>query len=211
MNQFDIEDSDWQLFVDMMGAAGRSTPDFAAAQQLLESGVDANMQSRYGNPLLHSAASWAELEFVKLLVEHGADVNRQDSSGETALTCASCFGSTEIVDYLIQHGADVNLRRDDLQNSAIHFAAVNGHVDVVKLLISAGADVNAEYGSPIAPVSVLGTAYFCPDAGARQQLIEILKSMGAKRAVRRDSAFPKSWWQRILARFRRCSLKNVTP
>lgn len=71
-------------------------------EQLVELGVDPNMQSEYGEPPLEVAACNGDAEMVRLLLRLGANPNHEDY-GETALTQAA---NREVADALLESGAD---------------------------------------------------------------------------------------------------------
>jgi len=55
-------------------------------KQLLDSGLDPNVKSRYGGSALVNASYWGNEEAVVLLLERGANINQTSSAGWTALS-----------------------------------------------------------------------------------------------------------------------------
>jgi ankyrin repeat protein len=105
---------------------------------LIGSGIDVNVQDKWGNTSLHMTPSRNQIQIAKMLIGAGTDVNVQDKSGRTALYSASWDNRTEIARMLIGAGADVNLK--DCEGwTALHRAAINGNAIIAKMLIGAGA------------------------------------------------------------------------
>jgi ankyrin repeat protein len=51
---------------------------------LLEAGVDVNTRGgSSGEPPLHTAANWGQLDMISLLIANGADPNMPDNAGWT--------------------------------------------------------------------------------------------------------------------------------
>lgn len=77
-------------------------------KELLDAGIDPNVQDRYGNTPLAIATDYGRIEIVRVLLEAGADPNLQDRSGYTPIIYTGIFGQTEIAELLIDYGADLN-------------------------------------------------------------------------------------------------------
>lgn len=82
-------------------------------QLALEKGADPN-QSLYRNELniertpLMMAATFNQLEAIKLLLRYKASINALDSAGQDALALAAEKNHLEVVNYLLSQGAQVN-------------------------------------------------------------------------------------------------------
>jgi len=144
----------------------------AIAEFLIANGADVNTQGgeNFSSPL-HAAVELGHRRLVRLLLDSGAAVNPTDQLGRTpavramqknqmgiakTLVAAGAQINLHLAAYLgdvattkrhIEAGADVNLR-DDLDHTALHYAARQGQSEAAELLITNGADVQAinEYG-----------------------------------------------------------------
>ena len=96
-------------FVDRSLVEASEKGDLNKIQQLLDSGVDPNVEDYANHTALYYAAEKGHLNIVKLLLEKGAKVDHE--SGASALLCACHYGHVDIVKLLIQNGADVNAKR----------------------------------------------------------------------------------------------------
>lgn len=79
------------------------------AQQLLNQGIDPNIQDEEGKTPLIVAASYGRTEMVKFLLNNGANPDMRDNTGCTALIRASRMGYARIVELLLSHGADITI------------------------------------------------------------------------------------------------------
>jgi ankyrin repeat protein len=109
------------------------------------------------------AATWADLEVVKLIVLKGADVNARCKNGRSPLVMAAwCFAqitqrhgcgngqnmdllmpaamrrSLQVVKFLLDQGAEVN-PKNEMEDSPLTRAVAEGNLEVVKLLNAHGA------------------------------------------------------------------------
>ena len=125
-------------------------------KELLEEGVDINVQNEKGFTALMSASSWSNLnsndETVKFLLENGADINIQTFTGKwTALMSAVRYigdsansngnSNNETVKTLLEYGPDLSLRNSDGWTPLL-IAARYGDDETVKMLLENGADIN---------------------------------------------------------------------
>lgn len=143
--------------VDARNIAGQTALHYLAARKSLaavklaskmlsyEHRADVNAKAGSGRIPLHLAASWANLDMVKLLLHKGADVDRKDYSGFTPLINAIVSNDVLVVQTLLEYGANVNAR-DDFRGSPLEVAC-NFHdrrsCCVVECLLQFGADPNA--------------------------------------------------------------------
>jgi len=110
-----------------------------------------------GETALHFAASYGDLELVKLLVAAGASVHARTASRETPLHVVSSglslWGKNlhpdrsptrygDIAKYLLEQGADVNAN-DDTKSTPLYVAAVFCDQSVAVVLLDNGADIAA--------------------------------------------------------------------
>ena len=102
-------------------------------RQLLDDGVDVNIQNRNGDTALIKSSLKGHTDIIKLLLNHGADPNIKTAYGCNALIWASEKGHTDIVDLLLNHGTDANIQNINGETALI-WASWMGHTDVVELL-----------------------------------------------------------------------------
>jgi len=111
------------------------------ARLLLEAGADPNAESPEGTPLCF-AASWGELESVRILLDHGADSNLiedADATGVTPLIWAVQKGHTEVARLLLERAADPNLAPSG-GITPLMAAAMRGSIALTQLLLEHDAD-----------------------------------------------------------------------
>lgn len=126
---------------------------------------------------LTTAATYGNLELVKLLVEAGTDVNAS-ADGDTPLTAAinETEKSAEIALYLINNDADIN--KSNQYGNPLLFAINIGHPLLALQLIELGADVN--FNHPIHESSLLAQAILRKNTNPLyQDLITLLLNRGA--------------------------------
>jgi ankyrin repeat protein len=113
-------------------------------KNLLEIGVEVNLQDAEGITPLHLAALHLGRENVKLLIEYGADVNLKCNKKRSALHYAATaeYTNRQVIDLLTSRGIDVNAQ-DISGESALHLASDVGHCGNLKALLSAGANPHA--------------------------------------------------------------------
>lgn len=120
-------------------AAGTGLDD--VVRVLLEKGVNVDVPSEAGSPLIWAAGN-DRLDTVKLLLDYGANPNTTTEDDVTALLTAAAAGSADIVDLLVKKGANVNVKAGG-GTTPLHVAADNGNERMVTCLLNAGADPNA--------------------------------------------------------------------
>jgi len=108
--------------VDIWSAA--ATGNTEAIKQQLLAGKDINAKEPAGGstPLI-VAATYGQIEAVRLLIEKGADINTKNNNGSTALHAAAFLAHPEIVKLLLDKGADVNAR-NNRGETAIYIATL---------------------------------------------------------------------------------------
>lgn len=114
--------------------------DSVMVGQFLALGADVNGKGNYGFTPLQLAATYDNLEMVRLLLAEGADVDAREDTGCSALHFASL---SDIAELLIRAGADIEAR-DNNGKTPLHHAAASYIMDVVKLLIKEGCSINVK-------------------------------------------------------------------
>jgi ankyrin repeat protein len=69
-------------------------------QELIDQGVDLNVQDEYGYTALIWAASYSNPDMVKLLLDAGADDEITDIDKHNALYWANYYGHPEVIEFL---------------------------------------------------------------------------------------------------------------
>ncbi len=135
-------------FTPFLFLAHLSKPEkrIAAAQVLLDAGVDINTEDGYGGTALNNAVSQERDAFALFLLEAGADPNFQagpyiDDVGKSA-PLHTVYDRVELVGPLLAHGADIEAR-DGWGHTPLHAAVAAGAAQTVQALLDAGARVNA--------------------------------------------------------------------
>ena len=126
---------------DLYDAVWRGQPE--RVDELLASGMSANMLDVGGTPLLVTAAERGATRVLKTLLVHGADPNVRDINPghQTPLHFSASNFDVESIRALLDRGADVNAR-DDFGRTPLLLAAATTDRDTVKYLIDRGADIN---------------------------------------------------------------------
>jgi len=166
---------------------------------LIANGSDVNFTPKGEYPALHYAVWDEDIEMAKLLVNNGAKFNLKDLvEGWTSFRYAVSGGNRELFEFFVAKGAnasdfhtaawlgdltrvkrfveqgtDVNTKDDQLNWTALHWAAFTDQQDIIKFLLVRGANVNAkgEFGS---------TPLHYAAAAGQRELVELLLANGAE-------------------------------
>ncbi len=163
--------------------------DFAGAEALLKSGVDANQKSSDGTTALHWAAYYGNAELVKGLLRAEADPATHNDYGSSPMMEAATVGNTELIKLLLDAGVDAESANPEGQ-TALMAVARTGNLDAAELLIKAGADVNAaeKWGGQ--------TALMWAAARRQPEMVKLLVERGAEIDKR---AIDRNWERRVTA------------
>lgn len=113
--------------IPLMNAAHYSTNE-VFLQKLIDNGADVY------DTALREAASYNNINAVKVLLKNNANVNAQNNYGKTALMLACYNGNLEITKMLLEAGADKNIK-DDNKYDALYYAREYGkNEEIIKLL-----------------------------------------------------------------------------
>ena len=125
--------------------------DVEAVQQLVDSGVDANITDENKMTALHHASMHARDGVIKALIDRGADVNASDLKGGfsplhwVVINADPQMGSTDHVDEsivaLARGGCDLNCTDFNFA-TPLHIAAQTDNHVCISTLIRLGADPN---------------------------------------------------------------------
>ena len=114
--------------------------DLKTVTNLLERGVDINVQDDFGLTGLMWACHHGDINMVEFLIQQGANVNLKERYGDTSLILACRKGNLDIVKLLIKEGADVNSLSND-ESSSLYWCCLQGNLEIVRTLVQHGADV----------------------------------------------------------------------
>ena len=122
--------------------------DTVKIEQLLQSGVDINIQDKTsGTTVLMIASSYYYYDnIVEYLISNGADVNLKDNEGKTALLWASS-NSLPNAKILVANGARVNEAANDgmtpFLEASLGVSSGKVTIEMLDLLRKNGANINA--------------------------------------------------------------------
>jgi len=109
---------------------------------LIKSGVDLEVQNKFGNTALITACANDSLEIVNLLIESGANLEAKNTHHETCFISSCELGNLEIVDLLIKSGANIESQNAD-GYTGFMLAVENEILEMVDLLLKSGANMKA--------------------------------------------------------------------
>lgn len=110
-------------------------------KNLLDSGVNPNIENMQGKTPLYWAAFNKNDKIVKLLLNKGADPNRADMEGISPLYWAAYTQNNKILELLLAKGADPNIE-DKEGKTPLYWAAFTGNSGATKILLQYGANPN---------------------------------------------------------------------
>ncbi|HSW55928.1 MAG TPA: ankyrin repeat domain-containing protein [Ignavibacteriaceae bacterium] len=155
--------------------------DTVKIQQLLQSGVDINIQHPTSGTtvLMISSSYYYYDDMVEYLIGKGADVNLKDSEGKTALLWASS-NSLENAKILIANSAKVNEAANDgmtpFLQATLGVSSGKVPIEMCDLLRKNGANINAELKRQSA---LRWTALHYASANGDAELVKYLIKHGA--------------------------------
>ena len=109
-------------------------------QAMIRSGMNLDVRTADGTPVLHRAAADAHPSTFDLVLKETREVDARDSLGQTALHLAiTSRRGGPIIANLLERGADPNAR-DAQGQTPLYFALQNSHQLATELLLRHGAD-----------------------------------------------------------------------
>lgn len=122
----------------------------ALVQKLVAQGVDPNLNTRDGTPLLVDALKDKNLDVAEALIRaKGLDFERTNTAGENALMMAAYQGLLPLVKLMVET-YDVEVNKTGW--TALHYAATNGYDAIVKYLLDHAAYIDAESPNGTTPL-----------------------------------------------------------
>ncbi|HJH56446.1 MAG TPA: ankyrin repeat domain-containing protein [Brachyspira hyodysenteriae] len=102
-------------------------------QKLIDNGANVNYKTYDNKTALIEAASYNNINAVKVLIKNNADLNVQNKQGKTALMWACHIGNLEMTKMLLDAGADKSIKRGNYD--ALYYAREYGkNEEIIKLL-----------------------------------------------------------------------------
>lgn len=108
-------------------------------EQLLNSGVNPDLNDNNGVSLLFHAINFGSVDAVKLLLEHGAEINQTNSRGRTPWLMAVESSDYKKIVLLRGRGADT-MAQNDLGQTGLHYAAMRGDEALFNELLEHAGD-----------------------------------------------------------------------
>lgn len=155
--------------------AAVSANDVNAVRSLLAQHPELLERGLLSTTCLNYASKHCNIEMIDFFLNMGQSINATDKIGCTPLEFALRPGRIDFAKHLLARGADVAIGRPLIG------AITCDDIDMVKLLVEHGADVNHLFlwlDDPNRPFSPLS---FAIERGASQEVIDFLRSQGAKR------------------------------
>lgn len=136
--------------------------------------------------MLKSSLENGHLMIASYIIDHGYPYQNSNvpNSLEECLKVVEDHRGVNIIEFLVTKGMDVNYQTKGTWLTALHIAAEKGLVETVKTLIALGADVNAVADNDLMPLHMAERSI----ASTKDEIIEILKTNGAKLSWRKDSS-----------------------
>jgi hypothetical protein len=149
-----VHDSPRNVFVPTGPHAGKTAGAIAALiainsgqceilETLVRCGVNLTETDAMGNGIFHCACESGREDIVEIVIEHFKDeptkLDLPNISGHSPLFVACRVGNVDIIQRLLKIKC-LPTRRDKLDSTPLHTAALFGHVEVVKVLIDKGCD-----------------------------------------------------------------------
>ncbi len=145
----------------MLSGAARATPQDdlrnaveynrpALVQKLVAQGIDPNLTTHDGTPLLVDALKDKNIDVAEALIRaKNLDFERTNAAGENALMMAAYQGLLPMVKLMVET-YDVEVNKTGW--TALHYAATNGYDDIVKYLLDHAAYIDAESPNATTPL-----------------------------------------------------------
>lgn len=169
-------------------AASRSQQ--AAAQLLLQQGLNINQQNQNGESALHLAAAAQDQPMLQWLLENGAKPDIRNQLGKTALHIVVEKNAPELVELLLQHRADPQLA-DNAGSTALQLAQSRQHAAILAVLQRRGINTAPHTASNTALQQRLAAARQTTDDVSPLQLAVERGDLALVKALFNDT--PEPW------------------
>ena len=138
--------------------------DDVLVEQLLEKGLEVNIEDHNNDTSLILAASEESPKIIKALIAKGAYIEHKNDSMETALLTACRYNNHASVAELLAHNANVS-HRNKKDEDAFLIASKNGNTKILKLLLDAGHDINSANNKGITALMLAAQNNHCDAIG----------------------------------------------
>ncbi len=109
-------------------------------------GVDPNIETQFGEPLIVSAIERGDEALVFYLLEAGAELDEEYVQGQPLMVTLAKKSMWKVVERLLNEGHSPNVASGQVPPLA--YAICESNLSAVRLLIDYGADVNAIFHAP---------------------------------------------------------------
>lgn len=113
--------------------------------------IDVNIKSKAKQTCLMTAASFGNIEMMKILLDRGAKIDEQDETRFTAALYALRQNHLACLFYLIAKGANLSLG-DANGCTVVHWAAFRNNVFLLKFFVRLGLNLNATDSYGLTPL-----------------------------------------------------------
>lgn len=116
--------------------------DAQVISQCLEENKKFDIADRFGNTILHIAATFGTTQVIERILSEGGDLDARNKILETPLHCSSGAPEStpnDVMSLLVSKRADINARNAN-QETPLHYAVRAANPTRVKRLLKAGAD-----------------------------------------------------------------------
>lgn len=129
--------------------------NFAAVQQLLQAGADANSLDRDGRTALHQAALDNQKAICLELLQHHANIDAQDLMGFAPLHLAAQEYAVEAAQLLVNKGAKIDIK-NKYGNTPLFTAVFHskGRGGIIEMLLMAGSNPDSMNASEVSPLKL---------------------------------------------------------
>jgi len=85
---------------------------YKEVKNMLEKGINPNLQDEHGNTILIVAAQNGSKKLVKTALRYSADIDHRNHHGNTALHYAFAYGYKLLAEYMLSKGASDQIKND---------------------------------------------------------------------------------------------------
>lgn len=152
-------------------------------QNLIDKGVDFDVQDKNGNTAYHIAAQKGRASVVKLLLSEGdIDENPTNNDGNEPIHEAAKYDHATVIKIILDNDSDeVDAQNNNNGFTPLHYAAQAGNVKAAKMLIQYDADLDDQDNNGNTPL------HLAVMAGQDMPILKLLISKGANVAINNNN------------------------